>query len=306
MPKAYVFTRYGGPETEALVEQDRPSPGPGQVLVAVRAAGVNPVDWKQRTGYARPGAGARELPAVLGNEVAGVVEELGPDVTGFTVGDEVFGNPVAGGYAEYALLPTAVTAHKPAALSFTDAAALPIAAATAYDGIHQLGLPSGATVLITGAGGGVGVAATQIARALGLAVVGVASEGKKDFVEELGAVHVPAGPDLAERVRAAAPDGVDAVFDLVGGEVLEAAATLLDDRTKLITGADRETAARLGGGPVERARTAAVLDEVARLVVDGRLRPFVTGTFPLDRAGEALRTVEDGHARGKIVIEVAR
>lgn len=94
MPKAYVFTRYGGPETEALVEQDRPSPGPGQVLVAVRAAGVNPVDWKQRTGYARPGAGARELPAVLGNEVAGVVEELGPDVTGFTVGDEVFGNPV--------------------------------------------------------------------------------------------------------------------------------------------------------------------------------------------------------------------
>lgn len=187
---------------------------------------------------------------------------------------------MAGGYAEYALLPTAVTAHKPAALSFTDAAALPIAAATAYDGIHQLGLPSGATVLITGAGGGVGVAATQIARALGLAVVGVASEGKKDFVEELGAVHVPSGPDLAERVRAAAPDGVDAVFDLVGGEVLEAAATSLDDRTKLITGADRETAARLGGGPVERARTAAVLDEVARLVVDGRLRPFVTGTFP--------------------------
>ncbi|MER5339291.1 NADP-dependent oxidoreductase [Streptomyces mirabilis] len=306
MPKAYVFTRYGGPETEALVEQDRPSPGPGQVLVAVRAAGVNPVDWKQRTGYARPGAGARELPAVLGNEVAGVVEELGPDVTGFTVGDEVFGSPVAGGYAEYALLPTAVTALKPAALSFTDAAALPVAAATAYDGIHQLGLPSGATVLITGAGGGVGVAATQIARALGFTVVGVASEGKKDFVEELGAVHVPSGPDLAERVRAAAPDGVDAVFDLVGGEVLEAAATLLDDRTKLITGADRETVARLGGGPVERARTAAVLDEVARQVVDGRLSPFVTGSFPLDRAAEALRTVEDGHVRGKIVIEVAR
>jgi NADPH:quinone reductase-like Zn-dependent oxidoreductase len=222
------------------------------------------------------------------------------------VGDEVFGNPVAGGYAEYALLPTAVTAHKPAELSFTDAAALPVAAATAYDGIHQLALPSGATVLITGAGGGVGVAATQIARAHGLTVIGVASEGKKDFVEELGAVHVPSGPDLAERVRAAAPDGVDAVFDLVGGEVLEAAATLLDDPAKLITGADRETVARLGGGPVERARTAAVLDEVARLVVDGELKPFVTRTFPLDRAAEALRTVEDGHARGKIVIEVAR
>ncbi|MFI6492994.1 NADP-dependent oxidoreductase [Streptomyces sp. NPDC050564] len=305
MPKAYVFTRYGGPETEALVEQDRPSPGPGQILVAVRAAGVNPVDWKQRTGYRRPGAAEPELPAVFGNEVAGVVVEVGADVTGFGPGDEVFGNPVAGGYAQYTLLPVAVTAHKPAQLSTTDAAALPVAAATAYDGIRQLDLPSGATVLITGVGGGVGVAATQIARAFGLRVVGVASDGKKDFVELLGAVHVPSGPDFAERVRAAAPDGVDAVFDLVGGEVLEAAATLLADRTKLITGADRETVARLGGVPVARARTAAVLDEVAQLVVDGKLRPFVTRTFPLDRAGEAPRTVEDGHARGKIVIEVS-
>ncbi|WP_327426559.1 MULTISPECIES: NADP-dependent oxidoreductase [unclassified Streptomyces] len=305
MPKAYVFTRYGGPETEALAELDRPGPGPGQLLVAVRAAGVNPVDWKQRTGYRRPGGDERELPAVFGNEVAGVVEEVGADVTGFTAGDEVFGNPVAGGYAEYALLPVAVTAHKPAELSFTDAAALPVAAATAYDGIRQLGLPSGATVLITGAGGGVGVAATQIARAFGLRVVGVASDGKKDFVESLGAVHVPSGPGLEERVRAAVPDGVDGVFDLVGGEVLEAAATLLTDRTKLITGADRETVARLGGVPVARARTAAVLDEVAKLVVHGELRPFVTQTFPLDRAGEALRTVEDGHTRGKIVIEVS-
>jgi len=305
MPKAYVFTRYGGPETEALAELDRPGPGSGQLLVAVRAAGVNPVDWKQRTGYRRPGGDERELPAVFGNEVAGVVEEVGADVTGFTAGDEVFGSPVAGGYAEYALLPVAVTAHKPAELSFTDAAALPVAAATAYDGIRQLGLPSGATVLITGAGGGVGVAATQIARAFGLRVVGVASDGKKDFVESLGAVHVPSGPGLEERVRAAAPDGVDGVFDLVGGEVLEAAATLLTDRTKLITGADRETVARLGGVPVARARTAAVLDEVAKLVVHGELRPFVTQTFPLDRAGEALRTVEDGHTRGKIVIEVS-
>ncbi|MFF1449289.1 NADP-dependent oxidoreductase [Streptomyces sp. NPDC058274] len=304
MPKAYVFTQHGGPETEALVERDRPRPGPGQVLVAVRAAGVNPVDWKQRTGYRRPGGPAPELPSVFGNEVSGVVEEAGADVTGFAAGDEVFGNPVAGGYAEYTLLPVTVTAHKPAELSFTDAATLPVAAATAYDGVRQLDLPSGATLLITGAGGGVGVAATQIAHSLGLRVVGVASDGKKDFVESLGAVHVPSGPDLAERVRAAAPDGVDAVFDLVGGEVLEAAATLLTDRSKLITGADRETVARLGGLPVERARTAAVLDEVARLVVDGRLRPFVTGTFPLDRAGEALREVEDGHARGKIVIEV--
>ncbi|MFE9810507.1 NADP-dependent oxidoreductase [Streptomyces sp. NPDC005548] len=304
MPKAYVFTRYGGPEAEALVERDRPSAGSGEVLVAVRAAGVNPVDWKQRTGHRRPGGEPRPLPAVFGNEVAGVVVETGAGVTAFAVGDEVFGNPVDGGYAEYALLPVAVTARKPAGLSFTDAAALPVAAATAYDGIRQLGLPAGATLLITGAGGGVGVAAVQIARDAGLRVVGVASESKKGFVESLGAVHVPSGPGLAERLRTAEPDGVDGVFDLVGGDALEDAATVLDDVGKLITGADRETVAKLGGTGVERARTAAVLDEVGRLAADGALRPFVTRTFPLDRAGEALRAVEDGHARGKIVIEV--
>jgi NADPH:quinone reductase-like Zn-dependent oxidoreductase len=307
MPKAYVFTRYGGPETEALVDVDRPRPGAGQVLVAVRAAGVNPVDWKQRSGYRRPGeTGERVFPVVFGNEVSGVVEETGEGVTGFAVGDEVFGNTVAGGYAEYALLPVAVTAHKPAELSFTDAATLPVAAATAYDGVRQLGLPAGATLLVTGAGGGVGAAAVQIARAFGLRVVGVASEAKKDFVESLGAVHVPSGPDLADRVRAAAPDGVDGVYDLVGGEVLAEAASRLTDRTKLITaGASPEAVADLGGARVARARTAAVLDEVARLVVNGDLDPHVTRTFPLERAEEALRAVEDGHARGKIVIEAA-
>jgi hypothetical protein len=118
VPQAYVFTRYGGPETEALVEVDRPVPGPGQILVAVRAAGVNPVDWKQRTGFRRPGeSGERVFPAVFGNEVAGIVEATGDDVEGFAAGDEVFGNTVAGAYVEYALLPAAVTAHKPAALS---------------------------------------------------------------------------------------------------------------------------------------------------------------------------------------------
>jgi NADPH:quinone reductase-like Zn-dependent oxidoreductase len=307
MPKAYVFTRYGGPETEALVEVEQPSPGPGEVLVAVRAAGVNPVDWKQRNGYRRPGeTGSRAFPAVFGQEVSGVVREIGAGADGFAVGDEVFGSTVAGGYAEYALLTAAVTAHKPAELSFTDAATLPVAAATAYDGIRQLALPAGATVLVTGAGGGVGSAALQIARALGLRAVGVASEGKKDFVESLGALHVPSGPDLAARVRAVAPDGVDGAYDVVGGEVLAEAATLLTDPAKLVTaGAPAPEVEKLGGARVERARTSVVLDALAELVVGGKLDPHVTRTFPLDQADEALRTVEDGHARGKIVIEVA-
>ncbi|MCX5374636.1 NADP-dependent oxidoreductase [Streptomyces sp. NBC_00103] len=306
MPKAYVFTRYGGPETEALVDLDRPRPGPGEVLVAVRAAGVNPVDWKQRTGYRRPGeSGERVFPAVLGNEVAGVVEESGEGVTGFAPGDGVFGTAVAGGYAEYALLAAGITAHKPAGLSFTDAATLPVAAATAYDGVHQLDLPAGATLLVTGAGGGVGVAVAQIARARGLRVVGVASEGKKDLLESLGAVHVPSGPDWAAAVRLTAPDGVDGVYDLVGGEVLKEAAGVVRERTRLITaGAPAEEVERLGGARVARARDAAVLRAVADLVVRGELNPQVTLTFPLERAGEALREVESGHARGKVVLEI--
>ncbi|MER6632432.1 NADP-dependent oxidoreductase [Streptomyces sp. NPDC000987] len=303
MPKAYVFTRYGGPETEALIDVDRPVPGPGELLVSVRAAGVNPVDWKLRAGYRRPGdTGERTFPAVLGNEVAGVVRDTGDGVEGFAVGDEVLGSPVAGGYAEYALLPAGgLVAHKPAALSFTDAATLPVAGATAYDGIEQLGLEAGATVLVTGAGGGVGVAAVQIARAFGLRVVGLASEGKKDLVESLGAVHVPSGPGWTARV----PGPVDGVYDLVGGDVLEEAAGLLGGRTELVTaGALAEAMERLGGSRVARVRTSARLETVARLAADGALDPHVTRTYPLDRAGEALRAVEQGHARGKIVIEV--
>ncbi|MFG2788212.1 NADP-dependent oxidoreductase [Streptomyces sp. NPDC048419] len=299
MPKAYVFTRNGGPEVEALIEVDRPVPGAGQVLVAVRAAGVNPVDWKLRTGFRRPGDSEREFPAFMGSEVSGVVEEVGEGVQGFTVGDEVFGQPVVGGYSEYALLTTGFTAKKPAALSFTDAATLPVAGATAYDGVRQLDLPAGATVLVTGAGGGVGVAAVQIARTLGLRVVGVASEAKKDLIESLGAVHVPSGEGWTARV----PGEVDGVYDLVGGAVLTEAATLLTDRTKLVTaGGSPDAAQELGGGRVARVRTSARLTEVADLVVTGGLDPHVTQTFPLDRAGEALRTVEEGHARGKIVI----
>ncbi|MEU8967802.1 NADP-dependent oxidoreductase [Streptomyces monashensis] len=309
MPKAYVYTRHGGPETEALAELDRPSPGTGQILIAVRAAGVNPVDWKLRNGFLRPGEDELPFPRVFGSEAAGVVAEVGPGVTGFAVGDEVFGSTVRGGYAEFALVPADVTVHKPAGLSFTDAATLPVAAATAYDGIRQLDLPGGTTLLITGAGGGVGSAAVQIARAFGLRVVGVASEGKREFVESLGAVHVsygPSGPGLVERVRAAVPDGIDGVYDLVGGPVLAEAAELLKDRSKLITaGSPLDAVASLGGARVERARTAAVLEAVADLAVRGALNAHVTRTFPLDQADRALRAVEDGHTLGKIVIEVA-
>lgn len=304
MSKAYVFTRNGGPEVEALVDRDTPSPGPGELLVAVRAAGVNPVDWKLRTGYTRPGSAPQPLPAVLGSEAAGVVEAIGPGAEEFAVGDEVFGNPVTGGYAEHTLLPVAVTAHKPAQLSFSDAAVLPVAAATAYDGVRQLGLAPGATLLVTGAGGGVGSAVVQLARHAGVRVIGVASAVKKEFVESLGAVHVESGAGLADRVRRAVPDGIDAVFDLAGGDTLREAASLLAGPAPLISAGDQPLVAELGGAPVERARTAAVLDAVAELVVSGDLRTHITRTYPLAAAGQALRAVEEGHALGKTVIEV--
>ncbi|MEV6009793.1 NADP-dependent oxidoreductase [Streptomyces sp. NPDC051976] len=304
MPRAYLFTAFGGPETEAFAELPRPVPGPGQLLVAVRAAGVNPADWKQRTGHRSIGAPVTPLPSVFGREVAGVVEEVGADVTEFAVGDAVFGHPLTGAYTEFTLLPADATAHKPDALSWADAATLPVAAATAYDAIHQFGLPAGATLLVNGVGGGVGVAAAQIARHDGLTVLGTASAAKKDFAEFLGVTYVAPGDGVADRVRAAAgPGGVDAVLDLVGGESLRALAGLLTDRARLVSGADRQLVAELGGAPIHRRRNAEVLDAVAALVADGSLNPFVTRTFPFAQADLALRAVEEGHTRGKIVIE---
>lgn len=306
MSKAYVFTTNGGPEVETFVDQLAPTPGPGQVLVAVRAAGVNPADWKRRVGGGATAAGAPQSPTVMGVEVSGVVESVGEGVTDFAPGDAVFGSPVTGAYAEYTLLPVENTAPKPESVSFADAATLPVAAATAYDGIRQLDLPAGATLLITGIGGGVGVATAQIARHEGLNVIGTASAAKKDFVESLGATHVEYGPGVEDRIRAAAPNGVDAIYDMVGGSALEDVAGLVADRSKLITASDRVTVARLGGAPVDRARNRTVLEAVAALVANGVLNPYVTDTFPLDQAPRALRTVEDGHARGKIVLEVSQ
>jgi NADPH:quinone reductase-like Zn-dependent oxidoreductase len=304
--KAYVYNGHGGPEVEAYADVPRPEPGPGQLLIAVHAAGVNPAEWKRRTGAMRaPGGPPEHFPMLFGREASGVVTAAGDGVTGFTAGDAVFGNTDDGGFSEFALLATAVTAHKPAALSFTDAATLPVAAATAYDGVRQLNLPAGATLLINGVGGGVGVAAAQIARHQGLTVVGTASAGKKDFVESLGVTHVEYGPGVADRVRAAAPQGIDGLYDQVGGQALEDVAPLLADRSKLVSAGDRVLPARLGGAFVARVRGQETLDALAQLVVTGALNPYVTHTFLLDQAGDALRLVEGGHARGKVVVEVA-
>lgn len=304
MPTAYGFTEFGGPETQTVMEVPMPTPGPAELLVAVRAAGVNPADWKIRQGLLR--SVAVEPPAVLGTEVAGIVDAVGQDVEGFAVGDAVLGGvaPGSGAFAEYALVTAAKAAKKPTGVSFTDAAALPIAAATAYDGVRQLDLAPGQTLLINGIGGGVGVAAAQIARDLGLTVIGTGSPATSELTESLGAIHVVSGDGVADRVRQILPGGVDGVFDLVGGESLRALGPLAGDTSKVVSAADGASATELGGGPVRRSDSGQVLAAVARLVADGKLDPHVQDVVPLARAAEAMTAVESGHSRGKVVISV--
>lgn len=305
MPKAYGFTHYGGPETQELMDVPKPRPGAGEVLVAVRAAGVNPVDWKIREGHLAE-VMPLDLPAVFGREVSGAVEEVGQDVDEFSVHDEILGSvaPGSGGYAEYTLVTAGTATKKPPQVSFTDAAALPVAAGTAYDAIRQLDLHEGQTLLINGIGGGVGVVAAQLARDNGVFVIGTGSEEKRELAESLGATLVTYGDGVAERVREILPDGVDAILDLVGGDAARDVAGLVSDRSRLLTTADPGVVSELGGTGVERDGSGAVLADIVQLVADGKLDPHVSDVVPLDRAGEAMTSVESGHTRGKIVIEV--
>jgi NADPH2:quinone reductase len=296
--KAYGFTADG----EGFLEVPMPEPGPDELLVRVRAAGVNPGDWKVRDGaYGTP------PPAVLGRECAGTVVGIGDDVRGFAEGDEVFGgNPgMVGGWAEFALVTASFAALRPDGVAPESVAVLPVAAGTAFDALVELDLPEGATLLVNGAGGGVGVAAVQLGVARGLRVVGTASPGKHELIARFGGVPVAYGDGVVERIREAAPDGVDAVFDLVGGDALRTVAALVADSAKLRSVADKALVDELGGRAVERNRSTAVLTELARLVAEGTLDPHVTDVYPFDEARAALAEVESGHATGKVAIRIS-
>lgn len=303
--KAFGYSSNGGPDVQEFLDLEMPTPMPGELLVEVRTAGVNPVDWKIRSGM-MGAASAADLPAVLGSEVSGVVRAVGKDVEGFSENDEIFGSvaPGSGGYTEYTLVTADAAAHKPPQVSFNDAATLPVAAATAYDGVTQLDLKQGQTLLISGIGGGVGVAAAQIARDLGINVIGTASEDKRALVETLGATLIASGDGVGERIKEILPDGVDAILDLAGHEALRAVAGLVSNRTKLISAGD-PSVTELGGHMIERDRTHRVLEIVAALVADGKLDPHVEDVRPLDEAADAIAAVEIGHARGKVVIAVS-
>lgn len=306
MPKVFRFREYGGPETQEFAEVDKPRPGRGQVLVEVRAAGVNPVDHKVRSGRFKCFT-SRELPSEFGSEVSGVIAEVGAGVERFSVGDEVFGWPASGhgAFCEYTVLDQDAMLAKPPQVSFVDAAALAVSATTAYDGLVQLNLSAGQTLLITGIGGGVGVAATQLARNHGIRVVGTGSPAKQALVESLGASLVDYSGGVSERLRALLPGGVDAIFDLIGGQALAAVAGLLADRGRLISAADPDIVAELGGAPIRRDRSDRVLAEVGRLAAEGKLNPQVTSVVEFQDAADAIATVESGHPLGKVVLRIS-
>ncbi|MFE7776518.1 NADP-dependent oxidoreductase [Streptomyces sp. NPDC057445] len=302
--RAIVYEEFGGPEVLRHTETRRPEPGPGEVRVKVVTVGVNPLDHKRRYGWVEQHY-PTTFPATPGLEFAGVVDALGDGVTDAAVGDEVFGWTKTGAYAQYAI--AGDIAPKPAGLSWESAASLPVAGETAQRVLDELGLKAGETLLLHGAAGAVGSVAVQLAVALGATVVGTASPGNHDDLRALGAIPVAYGEGLVERVRAVAPDGVDAVFDAAGKDALPASIELRGGTTdRVVTIADMNAADHgvrfsAGGTPPERVREG--LAEHARLAADGRLSLPVAGTFTLADAAKAQQLSEAGHVRGKLIIK---
>jgi NADPH:quinone reductase len=313
MTRVVVAPAYGGPEVLAVVDEPVAEPGAGQVLVEVRAAGVNPVDWKSYSGTM--GADPGRLPIRLGSEVSGVVTATGPDATGpagpVTVGDEVIGFRVTGGYAEQLVAPASALVPKPAGMAWPEAAGLMLTGSTAVHALTAVDVGAGDTVLVHGASGGVGLMLLQLAAARGARVIGTAGTDGAALVRRFGAEPVAYGDGLADRVRALAPDGVTAAIDTVGSdEAVDVSLQLLPDRDRFVTiaafarGAELDLK-RIGGGlgadPGTAIRDAARL-ELTRLVDAGALSVVVDATFPLDRVADAHRQGMRGHSHGKLVL----
>ncbi|MED7950977.1 NADP-dependent oxidoreductase [Streptomyces sp. BE303] len=305
--KAIAIRRYGGPEAVEYTDLPDPKVGPDSVLVQVRAAGVNPVDWKVRDGRL-DGLLDAHFPLVMGWDAAGVVRAVGGGVTEFAPGDEVYGyvrkDAVEHGtYAELVAAPVRTLARKPAALDWAQAGGLPLAGLTALQALRAVGVNAGDTVLVHAAAGGVGHLAVQLARAAGARVIGTAGERNHAYLRGLGAEPVAHGEGLADRVRALAPEGVDAALDLVGGDAVEVSAGLVADPARIASVADFGVKAR-GGHYVWVRPDAAGLAELAELADEGRLTVTVASTFPLAQAASAQALSAEGRTRGKIVLLV--
>ncbi|AKS31468.1 NADP-dependent oxidoreductase [Mycolicibacterium goodii] len=303
MPRTVQFAEYGDPEVLTVVDTPAPEPGPNQVGVQVRAAGLNPIDWKIVAGFMRE-IQPIDLPAGVGSDVAGVVDAVGSEVTGWAVGDAVLGRSVTGAFAEYALAEAGELVAKPDGIDWDVAGSLAGAGGTAYAVLDELDLKSGETLLIHAAAGGVGTFAVQLARARGVNVIGTASEGNHDHLRSIGATPVLYGDGLLERVRAVAPQGVDAVLDASGHGEIPLSIELTGNPKRVLTivafdQADKGIQVHVGGAGASLGKA---LGDIVALISDGRLQVSVSASYPLEQAAAALAASRTGHATGKIVV----
>jgi NADPH:quinone reductase-like Zn-dependent oxidoreductase len=298
--RALQYVTYGGPEVLTWADAPDPHAGAGTIRIAVRAASVNPIDWKMLAG-AMSGGQPMVGTGYLGYDAAGVVDEVGEGVTAVSVGDEVFGRG-HNTQADYAVLD--FWARKPPSIDWAVAAAVGVAGETSERGLRLLGVQAGDTIFVDGGAGGVGAVAVQMALARKARVIASASEANQDYLREIGAIPVRYGQGVADRVRAAAGGGrVDAVFDVAGKTPIEELIRLVSEPSEVLSIANftaAEAGARVTGGDADSSPMQA-LAEVAGLLAQNKLVIKVQ-TYPFGRAAEAYRISQSGHVRGKLVL----
>lgn len=305
MPRAVRFDQYGGIDVLDVVEVPAPVPGPGQLLVRVRAAGINPGESKIREGLLHDRWPAT-FPSGQGSDLAGVVEQAGDGAGGFAVGDEVLGfTHNRASQAELVLVEAENVTARPAGVPWPVAGSLFVAGTTAYAVVRAVSVGSGDTVAVAGAAGGVGSIAVQLALLAGAKVIGLAGEHNHQWLRDLGVIPVSYGDGVAERIRGASGDSVDAFVDLVGGDYVQLALDLGVRPERIDTIVDFQAGQKYG---VKTEGTAAaanvgVLAELAALIDEGRLEVPIARVYPLEQVREAFRELEQGHTRGKIVLE---
>ena len=303
MPKAVRFDRYGDVDVLTVVEVPRPVPGPGQVLVQVKAAGINPGEAKIREGLL-----AAQWPATFpsgqGSDLAGIVAETGPDVTGFSPGDDVIGfTDNRASQAEFVLAEARNLTQKPAAVPWEAAGALFVAGATAWAAVRAVTLAEGDTVVVAGAAGGVGSIAVQLARRAGATVIGLASEANHEWLRSHGVIPVTYEAGVEDRIRHAAGT-VDAFIDTVGGDYVQIALDLGVKPSRIDTIANFGAVEKFGvkGDASAVGASAQVLAELAGLIAAGELEIPIAAAYPLDQVRDAFRRLAQGHLLGKIVL----
>lgn len=298
---AVVFSAYGDPEVLHTVEVPLPEPAGGQVRVRVTAAGVQPFDCLFRSGQAQQWMPA-SFPQRLGNEFAGVIDALGPDVT-CSIGDEVLGWAMLASYAEHVVIGIDEIAPKPPGMSWAHAGVLSASGQTAASALTELDVGEGETVLIHAGAGGVGSFAVQIARSRGATAIATASPANHDYLRSLGAIPVAYGAGLTDRVRELASQGVDAALDAAGTEeALRASLELVADQDRVGAVGFNPAAAKLGVRRLSTQRSAAQLRDLTALHAAGKLEIAIQDAYPLTEAPDAHRAVETGHVRGKVVL----